>query len=212
VGTVVFPYDEQQTVDEGIAFTPDGLSDFLYEPPVTSVLLTYAPGLDPNDVEAALSDEYGLTFTEFSAPHPPASVRNLGFTADVARALGVFFAVLGVIALVHTLIVSTSRRRGDLAILRSLGFERRQVRWAITVQSLVLTALAVVIGIPAGLVIGRFVWRHATSGTGAIAPALTPTWFLVGLVAGAVVVAVVAAWWPGRVATRRHDARWLTPE
>lgn len=212
VGTVVFPYDEQQTLDEGIAFTPDGLSDFLYEPPSRSILLRYAPGLDANLVEAALSDDYELAFNKFSVPHPPASVRNLSFTADVASTLGLFFAVLAVITLVHTLFVSTSRRRGDLAILRALGFERGQIRWAVIVQSLVLASLAVVIGIPAGLVIGRFVWRHAASGTGAIAPALTPVWFVVALVPVAVLVAVLAAWWPGRVAARHNEARWLTPE
>jgi ABC-type lipoprotein release transport system permease subunit len=188
------------------------LSDFLYEPPSRSILLRYAPGLDANLVEAALSDDYELAFNKFSVPHPPASVRNLSFTADVASTLGLFFAVLAVIALVHTLFVSTSRRRGDLAILRALGFERGQIRWAVIVQSLVLASLAVVIGIPAGLVIGRFVWRHAASGTGAIAPASTPVWFVVALVPVAVLVAVLAAWWPGRVAARHNEARWLTPE
>ena len=212
VGTVVFPYDEERTLDVGFAFTPEGLRQVELEPSTAGVVLTYAPGLDRSDVERGLSADHGLEFTAFAAPHPPAAIRNLAFAVDVARALALFFAVLGVLGLTHALVISTGRRRTDFAILRALGFERGQVRWVVLVQAMVLLAIALVAGVPLGVIIGRLTWGVVTSDTGAIAPAWTPWWLFGALIPVSVAIAVATAWWPGRVAARRSTIGQLNRE
>ena len=91
---------------------------------------------------------------------------NLDGARGVTVAFGAFFAVLAVVGLVHVLAFSSRRRRVDFAVLRALGFQRGQVRRAVDVQALVITALGLTVGVPVGLVAGRVSWRLmvATSG------------------------------------------------
>ena len=70
-------------------------------------------------------------------------------------------AGLGAVALLtigHLLITSVRRRQRDLAILRVLGFTSWQVRGTLAWQAVALAGLALVIGIPAGIVCGRVGW------------------------------------------------------
>src|SRR4051812_50185670 len=66
--------------------------------------------------------------------------------------------VLGIAALatlVHTLLSSVRRRRRELAILKTLGFERGRVSPAVAWQASTLTGIAALIGIPLGIAAGR---------------------------------------------------------
>src|SRR5204863_2825279 len=60
--------------------------------------------------------------------------------------------------LVHTLISSVRRRGRDLAILRTLGFKRTQVMGTVAWQSGTLAAVALAIGVPTGVLLGRLAW------------------------------------------------------
>ena len=55
-----------------------------------------------------------------------------------------------VAALCLTLIASVRRRRRDLALLKTLGFTRRQLAAAVAWQSTIAVALGAVVGVPAG--------------------------------------------------------------
>ena len=61
--------------------------------------------------------------------------------------------------LAHTLLTSVRRRRKSIALLRSMGFARRQVSAVVMVQALTLVLIALVIGIALGLVGGRIAWN-----------------------------------------------------
>jgi len=61
-------------------------------------------------------------------------------------------------------------------------------------QSLVLTLAGAVVGVPAGLIIGRLVWRTLLDGTGVLADARTPRALLGPTLSGA---AATAACWCG---------------
>src|SRR5207245_10821833 len=67
-------------------------------------------------------------------------------------------AVLGLIAvavLAHTLLTAIRRRQRDLAILKTLGFVRRQVAGTIVGQATTLAVGALAIGLPQGVATGR---------------------------------------------------------
>ena len=51
------------------------------------------------------------------------------------------------------------RRRHDLAVLRSIGFTRRQTRGAIAWQATLLAVAGIVVGVPLGIATGRLAWR-----------------------------------------------------
>ena len=65
---------------------------------------------------------------------PRASSRSLPL------ALGVFFALLATATVAHALVTTVRRRRQELAVLRSLGFTRRQTRVAIAWQATLIAA------------------------------------------------------------------------
>jgi hypothetical protein len=89
--------------------------------------------------------------------------------------------------LTHALLSTMRRRRGDLAVLRALGCTRRQLKSTLRWQTFMLTAAALVIGVPAGLVANRIVWGAFTHRFG-IAPGTVVPTAVLGLGCAAVLV------------------------
>jgi hypothetical protein len=56
--------------------------------------------------------------------------------------------VLAVTALVHALMAVTRHRRRDLAILKTIGFTRRQLSRTVAWQSTVIVLVAIAVGVP----------------------------------------------------------------
>ena len=54
---------------------------------------------------------------------------------------------------------SVRARRRDLAVLKTLGCSRRQVGATVAWQATTIVGLALVIGIPVGIIAGRWTWR-----------------------------------------------------
>ena len=57
-----------------------------------------------------------------------------------------------------TLLASVRQRRRDLALLKTIGFVRRQLAAAVAWQATVAAVVGMVVGIPLGLVTGRWLW------------------------------------------------------
>ena len=104
----------------------------------------------------------------------PGAVRRLSDVRTIAVALGWFFVALGVLGLLHTLWVVSRRHRREFAVLRVVGMRRAQVAGAVVVSALLLAAVAVVIGVPVGVVVGRLVWHGSTDSLGALTDPVTP--------------------------------------
>ena len=124
----------------------------------------------------------------------------------------VFFALLAIATVGHALVTTVRRRGHDLAILRSIGFTRRQARIAITWQATLLTIIGLVVGIPLGIVCGRSLWRWlADSFPVAYVPPLALVAMVV-VVPIAIVLASVLAAPPAYAATRIRPAQALRTE
>jgi ABC-type antimicrobial peptide transport system permease subunit len=111
--------------------------------------------------------------------------------------------LFGAASLLHLLVVSVSRRRRQFALLKVLGFLRRQVRAAMCGQAATVAVIGVVGGVPIGLVVGVTVWDDFATNLGAVPLAVTPAIVVVVLavatIAGAVLLALVPATLAGRV-------------
>ena len=94
-------------------------------------------------------------------------------------------AVLAIGTLTHTLLLTTRRRRKELAILKTLGFVPRQVRATVAWIALTIVAPALVLGLPLGIVAGRWGWRMFAEYLAVVPDPVAP-------VAGTLLVAVVA--------------------
>ncbi|HEX4175339.1 MAG TPA: FtsX-like permease family protein [Acidimicrobiales bacterium] len=114
-------------------------------------------------------------------------------------------------ALALTLVSSVCQRRRDLALLKTIGLVRGQLAAAVAWQSSV-AALVIVVGIPLGVVAGRWIWDLFARQIYAV-PYPTVSllaMFLVGI--GTLVLANVVAAIPARSAARTPTAIMLRSE
>jgi ABC-type antimicrobial peptide transport system permease subunit len=72
--------------------------------------------------------------------------------------MGGVFALLAAGTLIHVVVTSMRRRRRDLAVLKTLGFTRRQLVLTVASTATVSALIGLLVGIPAGLATGRWLW------------------------------------------------------
>jgi hypothetical protein len=105
-----------------------------------------------------------------------------------------------VIALALTLNASVRRRRRDLAIMKTLGFTRRTLAFAVAWQATIDGLIGAIIGIPLGILLGRELWTLFARDINAVPQPTVPATAIILVGFGTVVVAIIAALWPGRSA------------
>lgn len=142
----------------------------------------------------------------------PAQIVNYRSIGSTPVILAVGLAAGALVALGLTLAASVRRRRRDLALLKALGFTRRQLSAAVAWQATVTAVIGAVVGIPIGVVIGRQLWTLFANSLNAVPDPTVPavSVLLVGL--GALVFANVVAALPGRSAARTATALVLRAE
>jgi len=148
----------------------------------------------------------------FASPIRPAEIDDAAAMRTIPFLVGALLLVSTVIGLGVAVVLSVRARRRDLAVLRALGFTAGQVRRSVRVQSVATVLPAVVVGVPLGVVLGRFLWRAFAEELGVVTSITIPLVWVFGTVAGALVVALVASAIPARVAARIAPAAALRAE
>jgi ABC-type antimicrobial peptide transport system permease subunit len=142
----------------------------------------------------------------------PAEITDYQAMGAAPLILAVGLATGAVVALTLTLLTSVRRRRRDLALLKALGFTRRQLSEVVAWQSTVSVAIGVVIGLPLGIVFGRAMWDLFAHELFAIPDPSVPV-LATGLVAlGALLLANLVAAVPGRRAANTSTSLILNAE
>ena len=215
VGTSVFPViDNSNELADGVVVMPETIValDASDQEMFDSYVIRVEDGADTDRVVERLArNESGLD-GGITRSTPPGEVRNLDEVDAYPTALAVVLAVLGIAGLAHALALAARRRAPDLALLRALGFRRRDVGRAIAWQSLTIATVGVVVGVPLGLLIGRVSWRFTADNVGVRVEHVLPVLALVAAVPVVVLVAMAAAWLPARRATRLHPTEILRNE
>jgi ABC-type antimicrobial peptide transport system permease subunit len=117
-----------------------------------------------------------------------------------------------VAALGLTLVASVRRRRRELALLKTIGFTRRQLLVAVDWQATVVAVLSLVIGTPLGVAFGRLLWLLFAHQLSAVADPAVPVVSVAAVVVGTLLVANLVAALPGRIAARTPAALSLRSE
>ena len=180
-------------------------------------LLRYRPG---TDLRAAAARLITSTIRVGCPPgscvvvsdQRPDDIRNYSRVRDTPLILGAVLALLAVGTLAHVLVTAVRRRRRDLAMLKILGLVRRQVLSVVEWQALSLAGAALLIGVPLGLLAGRWAWALFASSAG-LAPAASipvPLVLLTIPVTAALAALIAAA--PGRAAAGVRPAITLRAE
>jgi ABC-type lipoprotein release transport system permease subunit len=217
VGTAVFPnISDSLSLGRGATLSVAGLRRLLppslSTPPLDTLLVRFRPGAGGTaglNALAARAARLGPFVVQ--GPTTPTDVVNFGRVQSLPLLLGMALSLLALITIVHLLLTSVRRRRRDFAVLRSIGLTRRQVRSTISWQASTLTAVALGLGIPLGIVCGRVAWRLFAGQLGIIPVVVLPV-MLVLVVPAALALAVAVAAVPGESAARARPAEILRSE
>jgi hypothetical protein len=135
--------------------------------------------------------------------------RSMG-TMPVILAGGVAGGAVAALGL--ALVTSVRRRRRDLALLKTLGFTRRQLAATVTWQSTVVAVGGVVIGVPLGIAAGRWLWLAFAHQLSAVPDPVIPAVPIALAALAALILANVVAALPGRSAARTPAGLLLRAE
>ncbi|MFE1083333.1 MULTISPECIES: ABC transporter permease [Brevibacterium] len=135
------------------------------------------------------------------------------FQVALSVVLGLLAAavVIAVIGVSNTLTLSVIERRREGALLRALGFTRAAMSRMITIESLLMTVIALIVGAGVGTFFG---WVGTASIMPASAnPVLSVPWGQIGLIGvAAVLAAVLASAIPARSMSRIAPAKGMSME
>jgi predicted lysophospholipase L1 biosynthesis ABC-type transport system permease subunit len=152
--------------------------------------------------------ELPLTVNPANRPAGVVSIQRLRATPTL---LATLVAVLLAAAVANALVVAVRRRRRDLAVLRTLGFTTGQVVRTVLWQATTVGVVAVIVGIPVGVILGRWTWTLLADRLGTIAQPQVSVPALVALTAAVIVLSNAVGLVPGLRAART-PGRGLRPE
>ena len=230
VGIPVFPdIGFGAGLGQGAGMTWEGFKTFFPSESVGLLFGNFAPGTDSaaqqdavmsgihNSPEAkaiGFLQALRIKVVDGQVQIPQGNV-NVAATARSRRlplVLSLLFALAAFATLVHVLVTSIRRRRRDLAILKTIGFRRRQITWVVAWQASTLAAMALLIGLPAGVLIGRWTWALYADRIGIPASPAVDWVTLALLIPAVLLVANLVALVPGLIARRTRPAIVLRAE
>lgn len=219
VGVPVFPpFAFGPGLGEGAGLTMDSLRGLYPDVTRNFVVAELAPGTDRTELFARANQELPWLEGEAALDLDDPLLRGSGNIESAREArtapllLAGLFGLAAFAALVNTLVASIRRRRRDLAILKTLGFRRRQVTATALWQAAFIAGVAVALGIPLGAFLGRWAWAMFADRLGVFSHPVTPALALVALVPVAIAAGVIVAYFPGRAAARMSAAQVLRAE
>lgn len=220
VGRVAMPLlsagqDDQgdtQAIADGAMFTGEGLGP-LTDPGETpgSLLIRWVPGADIDAAKTRIGESLGEV-RGVQRAIVPLEVDRLGQLGALPWLLGAFLGLIGILGLGYGVATLVRQRAREFAVLKTIGFRRNQVVVTIATQATAFGVVGLAIGIPLGLVVGRFAWDRVASGAGLATVTVIPVPVLVLVAIGSLLIVNVVAYIPGRRAARRPPAAVLRSE
>jgi predicted lysophospholipase L1 biosynthesis ABC-type transport system permease subunit len=167
------------------------------------------PGVDRIAALARLQRDFpGTVLTALR----PSDVENLRRVSALPSLLAALFAAIALLTVGHMLVSSVRRRRHDVAILRTIGFVRRQVSAAVAWQATTVVLVGLLVGVPVGLAAGRWSWSLVADQLGVAFRPIVPVGVIALGVVGSLVLANAVAALPGLLAARTRPAEALRTE
>jgi ABC-type lipoprotein release transport system permease subunit len=136
----------------------------------------------------------------------PVEVNRLRQIDQIPSAVALLLAVLALVAVAHAVITAVRRRRGELAVLKVLGFTRGEVRATVAWQASIIAAVGLVVGVPLGVLLGRGVWRLVADGLGIVPVITNPVLWMVLMIPVVLLLVNLIAFLPARSAARTRPA------
>jgi ABC-type lipoprotein release transport system permease subunit len=195
---------------EGGAVSLQAANRIAPQGPGKGIFARFTPGADQEAVLTRLRHLVPRLFV--LRQQRTTELTNLNQVGQAPLVLAGIVALMAAATLAHTLITSIRRRRLDFAILKTLGFLRSQVSATVAWQATTLAFVALLVGIPLGIVGGRWGWNVFADRLGVVPDAVVPLVAIALAVPVTIVVANLLAAVPGRIASRLKAAPVLRSE
>ena len=181
----------------------------------TFVAIHLRRGVDPH----AFVDRLRPTFQQWDATGAPPftysgpvrspEIVNVSELRSVPLVLGGVLGVALLVGLTASIVISVRDRRRELAILRALGYNDRDLRATVRWQAGAMMAVGVITGMPLGVIVGRAAWRAFANQLGVAPRAASPVALLAVTAVVAIALALLASIAPARRAARMSPAEAL---
>ncbi len=183
------------------------------------ILIRYPPGtaLRPADrrLETAFSRNGCLLSAgcyTLTADQRPSDIRDYSGVRDTPLLLGALLGLLAVGTLSHALLAGVRRRSRDLALLKTLGLLRGQLLRVVFWEASTLAGAALLVGLPLGVIAGRWAWVIFARSAGVAAQADVPVPLVLAAIPATLLLANLIAAGPGWTAARVPAATVLRSE
>jgi ABC-type lipoprotein release transport system permease subunit len=196
---------------DSVIITPSAYDRLHLSPAIghSPYLIRFKAGMDADAANARLSRQLPLAF--IFPTTATTQLQALGGIATIPLVMSALLVALAAGALGHTLLTSIRRRRRDFAILKALGFAQGQLAGVVAWQASTLAVCAGLIGVPLGMVLGRWTWRSVADQAG-VHPSVVYPLSIALVLPAAVVLAILLALIPARLAARTQVAQALRSE
>ncbi len=214
VGQALFPgFVDDFPLAEGVLFTDAGMhllpelnADELHP----EFVVRLAPGVDREDALERLAALNGGRPP--SVPTLPIEVDDLWQLRRLPLLLAAFLIVVALLAVGHAVTATVRRRVRDIGIARALGLTAGDASAVVRWQAATISALGLALGVPVGLLLGRFVWDRVADSYGLADDPAWPWPVLIAVVPVTLALTLVIAWIPARRAAHLRPAEALRSE
>ena len=153
-----------------------------------------------------------LGAADFDRGELPIDIGSLGKVKRGPLAVILLLVVLGTLALANAIVMSVRRRRRELAVLKALGLGPRDVGSVIAWQAITTGVVAIAVGVPLGIGLGRLAWNAFARHQGMVPHAVTPWAAAVIVLPATLIAALLIAAIPAVMAARIRPADELHSE
>ena len=171
-------------------------------------VVRFGHGVDEDAAARNLRRSFPQAFFE---PTVTADVDSFRKTQPLLAVLGVLLAIMAVATLLHAVDSARSRRRRELGVLKALGFGHGQVGASVIVQAVCLATCGIAVGLPLGLVAGRWAWIASAQAIGVVTTPVVSV-LLPVVVLAALGASVLTSLGPARQARRLRTVDALRTE
>ena len=196
-------------LDEGGAVTLATLKRLEPGVFVTIFFVTYVPGVDRRAALASIKRDFGTVVLQRT---PAQDVQDLAHVDALPGLLAALLVLLAIATLAHNLLASVRRRRRAVATLKVIGLERPQLAAAVLWQMWALAMVGVVVGVPLGVLLGRWAWRFVATQIGSVQQPAVPVAIVGVSVLIAAIITTLVAIVPAVTAARVQPATALRQE
>ncbi|WP_426571116.1 ABC transporter permease [Aquihabitans sp. McL0605] len=177
------------------------------DPGPNAVIVRFKPGTDTSQAHRDLAKKVPPLAVSGNSVDPvgvqkPAEIVNYQDMGSAPAILAGGLLVAALLSLILALFASVRRQRRELAVLKALGLTRRQVGATLTWQAAVTVTIGALVGVPAGIIVGRALWVTFAHQLHAVVRPEIPVVAVALVTAGTVIVSVLVAAIPGRAAAR----------